>query len=60
MRSAILHACVCELYREAGVRAALIVGSKQRMHYAKGACLATYVEGAELGVWILVADALLE
>jgi hypothetical protein len=30
------------------------------MHYAKGARLATYVEGAELCVWILVADALLE
>lgn len=30
------------------------------MLYAKGACLATYVEGAELGVWVFVADALFE
>lgn len=59
MRPAILHACVCKLYRETGVRAALVVGSEQKMQNAKGACLATYVEGAELGVGVSVADALL-
>jgi hypothetical protein len=36
------------------------IGPRKKMRCAKGACLATYIEGAELGVGVSVADALLE
>lgn len=55
MLASILDACVCELHRVSGYQ-----HGRDSMHCAEKGYREAYIQGAQLSVWVLVADTLLQ